>query len=278
MITDPNTTFIVRLDTNEMIERERFAALLANIEEQVRADGFAGPDAVLAIGAVDRGSVEVTVAIVSGVLATVLAIPGFLVALKQLAQERGREPNGFAVALGEVMALDGVMKVDLRHRDTAVTIRRDEVPFVQRIALGRDLAPEHRRIMSEPLTPEVDEEDDLDRLVEDEDQAWVPMLKAGDAPPREAHEGPSGQVAGLQLVGEFERHELPNGSYEMRFVPRDATFAPYFVVTSYTYDAEPMEMVQYRVIGNVTLDAGEPGQIEVITISPPDDALLTLRS
>ncbi|RUN76494.1 hypothetical protein EJC47_11015 [Sphingomonas sp. TF3] len=278
MITDPNTTFVVRLDTNEMIERERFAALLAAIEEQVRADGFAGPDAVLAVGAVDRGSVEVTVAIVSGVAATLLAIPGFLVALKDLSRQRGRDPNPFAVAVGEVMALDGVMRIDLRHRDTLVTISRDEVPFVQRIAFGSDLAPEHPRTLPQAMPAEIDEEDDLDRVTEDEDQDWVPLLKASDEPPREASEGPSGQVSSLQLVGEFEHHDMPDGTRELRFVPRDTTFAHYFIVVSNTYEAEPMEMVQYQVTGNVTLDAGSPGQIEIVSIAPPDDAMITLRT
>lgn len=278
MIADPNTTFVVRLDTNEMIERERFAALLATIEDQVRAQGFAGPNATLAIGAVNRGSVEITVAIVGTLVATVLAIPGFLIGLKQLAGERGREPNDFAVALAEVMAFDGVTRLDFRHRDTVVTIQRDEVPFVQRIALGRDLTLDPKRIALEQAPDEVDEEGSLDRVTEDEDQDWVPLLNASDAPPREVQEGPSGQVAGLQLIGEFERHDLPNGSQETRFVPRDATFAHYFVVTSFAYDAEPMEMVQYQVVGNVTLDPESQAQIEVLTISPPDDALLTLRT
>ena len=37
-------------------------------------------------------------------------------------------------------------------------------------------------------------------------------------------------------------------------------------------------MVQYQVIGTVTLDAGSPGQIEIISIAPPDDAMITLRT
>lgn len=278
MIAGPNSRFVIRLDSNEMIERERFAALLAAIENQVRTVGFAGPQAVLAIGAVDHGSIEVTVAIVGSVAATLLAIPGFLVALRQLAQERGREPNDFAVALAEVMALDGVMTVDLKHRETNITIRRDEVPFVQRIARGGDLAREHPRIAIEPLATEVDEEDDLDRVVEDEDQDWVPVLKAGDAPPREAYQGPSGQLAGVPLIGEFEMVELPNGDHEMRFLPRDTTLAPYFVVTSNAYDPDPIEFVQYQVVGNVTLEAGSPGLLEIVTISPPDDTFLSFRS
>ncbi len=59
MIPHPDTTFTLRLDTNEMIERERFADILTVVEQEIRRDGFAGQQAILVVGGVKRGSVEI---------------------------------------------------------------------------------------------------------------------------------------------------------------------------------------------------------------------------
>ena len=280
MVPDPDTTFLIRLHTNEMIERERLAALLAAIEAELRRHQFAGAEAILLVGAVRRGSVEVMLGIVgaaAGVFSMLLAIPGFLVGLKQLAADPKAEPNDFAVAIGEVMALDGAARVTLVHRDKVVTIHRDEVPFVQRIALDDQRRSTRATHLS--LGGVLPEEQGPDEgLVEDEERDWVPMLEASDHPPRETASEPTGQVNSLTLVGEFENFQRQDGSSEARFVPRDAMLAPYFIVTSRAYDAEPMEFVQYQVVGNVAMDGDGPATIELLSIAPPDDALLTLKT
>lgn len=278
MIPAPDSEFLLRLETNEMIERERFTSLLSAIEDAIRRNRSTGPDAYLLVGAIRRGSVEVVLAIGGLVTTVVMTLPSFLVDLKQLARDRRTEPNQFAVAIADVMAFDGTSRVDFVYRDKTVTIHKSEVPFVQRIAFGREIRTDRQQTIR-PEELQADENaEPQEGQVEDEDQDWVPTLEARDAPPRESGEGPSGYVTSISLVGEFENIERNDGSREVRFVPRDSTLAPYFVVTSNAYEAEPMEMVQYQVMGNVTLEGDGPGTIEVMSIAPPDDALLTFRS
>jgi hypothetical protein len=69
-----------------------------------------------------------------------------------------------------------------------------------------------------------------------------------------------------------------DGTTEMRFVPVDRTFAPYFIITSKAYEPNPAEMVQYQVVGNNNIDANGPATIDVLSIAWPDDALITFRT
>ena len=278
MVPAPDTEFLLRLETNEMVERERFTALLAAIEDVVRRHRFGGPEAYLLVGAVRRGSIEVAIAI-GGLITTIaLMLPSFLVDLKKLSGDGRAEPNPFAVALADVMAFDGTSRVDLVHKEKVVTIRRSEVPFVQKIAFGhairaerqRAIRPEELRMNEEPM-PEGGQ-------VEDEDQDWVETLEASDHPPREVRAGPAGYVTSLTLVGEFEAARGRDGSAETRFVPRDTTLAPYFTVAGDAYGAGCEQGVQYEVTGNVSIDGDGPGTIEVLHVMPPGDALLTLRT
>lgn len=278
MTPTPGSDFNLRLQTNEMIERERLAALLAAIENAVRQNLHSGSRAYLLVGAVRAGSVDIALAL-GGIAATVIVgLPPCLVALKQLARDRRPEPNAFAVALADVMAFDATNRVDFIHKGKVVTIERNEVPFVQRIAFGRDIQEERpQAIRPEELQPQ-DESSEPDRGVEDEDQDWVPTLEAGDHPPREARAAPSGYFNSLTLAGEFETVRNRSGASELRFVPHDTSFAPYFLVSSNAYEVEPTQHVAYTVTGNIAVDPEGVATIEVLEITPPGDTFLTLRS
>ncbi|HEY0112200.1 MAG TPA: hypothetical protein VGB59_03500 [Allosphingosinicella sp.] len=278
MIPTPGSEFLLRLETNEMIERERLAALLSQIEDVIRGSLPGGSRAYLLIGAFRRGSIELFLGIGAIATTVVMQLPSFLVDLKKLASDRRAEPNPFAVALADVMAFDGTSSVDFVHKDKTVTIHKSEVPFVQRLSFGRDLANNRAQaIRPEELQPR-EEADPENGQVEDEDQDWVPTLEAQDHPPREARAAQSGYISSITMVGEFEKAREHDGSTEIRFVPRDSTFAPYFVVTSNAYGDDPAEFVLYEVTGNVTIDGDGPGSIEVLDVLPPGDALLTLRT
>lgn len=73
MIPHPDTAFSLRLNTNEMVERERFTTLLSVIEDEIRSSGFAGRHAFLVIGGVSHGSVDVLLAI-AGFASTVAGV------------------------------------------------------------------------------------------------------------------------------------------------------------------------------------------------------------
>ncbi len=276
MIPSSDAVIAIRLETNELIERERFSAFLAAIEEAIRNNEAGGPGAILLVGGVRHGSVELVVSIAGTVMATALAVPGFLVALKELSKDKRAEPNTFATSLGEIMVGDAVQVVEFRHKDKLVSIRRDEVPYVGVLGFDEPWISAASLASTEPLPVEMSELDD--ESTEDEDQDWVPTLEASDAPPREAAAGPSGSVAGLTLAGEFVSHDGPGRAKELRFVPHDPTLADYFVVASAVYDAEPMLGVPYHVTGNITLDPDRPAIIEVLSILPQGDSFIVLRT
>jgi hypothetical protein len=278
VIPIPHLNFDLHIDTNEMIERGRLAALLEAIENEVRNRGFAGPHAVLLVGAIHHGSVELRLGIagvVVGGVSALMAVPAFLISLKDMTRDPSPQPNAVAATIAEVMSGDGAQKVEFRYGDKVVTIKRDDVPYYKRIKSDMP-GYEAASLMDHDRFADHDDDDDRSH-VEDEDQDWLPDLRASDHPPREVAEAPIGQIAALRLVGEFERIERKNGNVEWRFVPRDRTLSQYFIVTSHDYDPEPMEMAEYEVIGNITLDGDGPGRIEVLSIMPPGDALLTLR-
>ncbi|WP_267386156.1 hypothetical protein [Sphingomonas sp. GC_Shp_3] len=278
MIPIPHLSFDLHIDTNEMIERGRLAALLEAIENEVRNRGFAGPHAVLLVGAIHHGSVELRLGVAGvavGGLSALMAVPAFLISLKDMTRDPSPQPNAVAATIAEVMSGDGAQKVEFRYGDKVVTIKRDDVPYYKRIKSDMP-GYEAASLMDHDRFADHDDDDDRSH-VDDEDQDWLPDLRASDHPPREVAEAPVGQIAALRLVGEFERIERKNGNVEWRFVPRDRTLSQYFIVTSHAYDPEPMEMAEYEVIGNITLDGDGPGRIEVLSIMPPGDALLTLR-
>lgn len=278
MIPAPDSDFRLRLETNEMVERERFTALLASIEDALRRHRAIGRGAFLLVGGVRAGSVEIALA-VGGIGATIImALPSFLVDLKQLARDRRAEPNPFAVALADVMAFDGASRAGFVYKDKTVTIEKSEVPFVQKIAFGHAIRSDRQQAIRPEEIGGEDEPPEVDRGVEDEDQDWVPTLEAGDHPPREARAAPSGYLNSLTLVGQFERERVAGGKQELRFVPRDPTFASSFLVTSNAYDSEPDEYTVYEVTGNITVDADEAATIEILAIHPPQDDFLTLKT
>lgn len=277
MIPAPDTDFLLRIDTNEMIERERFTALLASIEEVLRRHRAGGPRAYLLVGAVRHGSVEIVLA-VGGIAATVImALPSFLVDLKQLARDRKAEPNGFALALADVMAFDGASRADFVYKDKTVTIKKSEVPFVQKIAFGHAIRSDRQQAIRPEELQSEEHETERPGHVEDEDQDWVPTLEAGDHPPREARAAPSGYFTSLTLLGQFERVRGGAGS-ELRFIPRDPTIAPSFLVTSNDYDSAPDEDTDYEVTGNISVEGDATATIEVLAIHPPQDDFLTLKT
>lgn len=277
MIPAPDTDFLLRIDTNEMIERERFTALLASIEEVLRRHRAGGPRAYLLVGAVRHGSVEIVLA-VGGIAATVImALPSFLVDLKQLARDRKAEPNGFALALADVMAFDGASRADFVYKDKTVTIKKSEVPFVQKIAFGHAIRSDRQQAIRPEELQSEEHETERPGHVEDEDQDWVPTLEAVDHPPREARAAPSGYFTSLTLLGQFERVRGRAGS-ELRFIPRDPTIAPSFLVTSNDYDSAPDEDTDYEVTGNISVDGDATATIEVLAIHPPQDDFLTLKT
>lgn len=273
MTPAPDTEFLLHIDTNEMIERERFTALLAAIEEALRRYPAGGRQAYLLVGGVRYGSVDTALA-VGGLI---LAVPGFIVALKQLAGDRKPEPNGFAVALADVMAFDGASQASFVHKDKTVTVHKSEVPFVQKIAFGYPVRGDRQQAIR-PEELQADEAEEPISSVEDEDQDWVPTLEAGDHPPREARASPSGYFNFLTMIGQFERASATGGGSELRFVPRDPTFATSFVVTSNAYDTAPDEYTDYEVTGNITVDGDEAATIEILAIHPPQDDFLTLKT
>lgn len=278
MIPVPDSDFRLRLETNEMVERERFTNLLASIEDALRRHRAIGRGAFLLVGGVRAGSVEIALA-VGGIGATIImALPSFLVDLRQLARDRRAEPNPFAVALADVMAFDGASRADFVYKEKTVTIEKHEVPFVQKIAFGHAIRNDRQQAIR-PEELQADEGPaDPERGVEDEDQDWVPTLEAGDHPPREARAAPSGYMSSLTMIGQFERSGLAGGGSELRFVPQDTTFATSFLVTSNAYDTAPDEDTAYEVTGNITIDSDETATIEILAIHPPQDDFLTLKS
>lgn len=278
MIPAPDSDFLLRIDTNEMIERERFTALLAAIEDALRRHRAGGSRAYLLIGAVRHGSVAIALAVGGIATSVIMALPSFLVDLKQLARDRKSEPNPFAVALADVMAFDGASRANFVYKDKTVTIQKSEVPFVQKIAFGHAIRSDRQQaIRPEELQAE-EPTAGTAGPIEDEDQNWVPTLEAGDHPPREARAAPSGYLSSLTLIGQFERNREAGGHTELRFVPRDPSFASSFVVTSNSYDADPDEYTDYEVTGNITVDGEAPATIEILAIHPPEDDFLTLKT
>lgn len=278
MIPDDDAIFLARLVTNEMVERERFTTFLAAIESELRLREFAGPNAILLIGALNHGSLEVVLGVVGaagGALSAIFAIPNFLIGLKKLAADDEDEPNPFALTLGEIMALDGAARLDLVYKGKVMSIHRDDVPYFRRIAPRKSPSSNTQTATSEPIEYESKAEEDIG--IEDEDRDWVPMLEARDHSPREARERPTGELNSLAMVGEFTRPKTRNGEGQLRFLPRESILAPYFVVISHAYDDEPQEAVQYDVVGNISLSADGPATIEILSISPPEP-MLPLRN
>ena len=280
MIPDPDTVFMLRLETNEMVERERFANLLAVIEQEIRNSDFAGQHAILVVGGVRQGSVEIILGIASLTVAVgsfAIAIPNFLISLKQMSRDKDRDPNSFAVAIGEVMALDGVNKAEFKHKDVAVSILREEVPFARSLQISPPRV-EAASAINEVEQFEESMNEDSPVYVEDEDQDWLPTLEAKESPPRDANAAVNGYLNSLAMVGEFEKFEKSNGQISLRFVPGESTIAPFFEVTSNKYQQEPEESVEYNIIGNVSLDGTGEATLEILSISRSDDETLPLRT